>query len=99
MRRGSVTRFIPRDSVVYFERRDGKDWSTITYVAAATTVFGYLVGDELARRSGGGGTETVGLGYGGLFGAVGGALLGAGIGICVVPNRWSSIDVGFVFRR
>lgn len=99
LRQGAATRFIPRDSIVYLERRDGKDWSAITYVAVVTSVLGYVVGDQLARRHGGGDTGAVGLGYGGLFGAADGALVGTIVGVCVVPNQWNSIDVGLVFRR
>ncbi len=99
LRQGTRLRFVRRDSIAHLERREGKDRGAITGSAITTSLLGFLIGGPLGRRNGGDGLGGVGSIYGGLLGAGTGAVVGGLIGLRFVPDRWSTIDVGLVFRR
>ncbi len=98
LRQRSTIRFIPRDSIVYLERRAGKDWSAIAHVMVVTSVVGLVVGERLGRGDGGD-LSGIGSAYGELLGVATGALVGGVVGVFATHDRWNQIDVGLVFRR
>ncbi|MEO7087002.1 MAG: hypothetical protein ABI442_11425 [Gemmatimonadaceae bacterium] len=92
-------RFIPRDSIVYLEVRQGKDRAEIAQIAALTAILGLVAGEQLGRRNRNDLGGALGSTYGGLIGAGVGTVVGTGVGFYVTPHRWNAIDVGFAFLR
>lgn len=99
LRQARRSRFLRRDSIAYIERREGKDRAAIIHVAIAASALGFIIGEHLGGGNRNDVAGAVGSAYGGLLGAGTAAVAGGLIGLRFVPDRWSPIDVGLVFRR